>query len=224
MQRQIDFLQPVKAYTNDSFNYLALGNQITVHGECKYWWNNCGMAASNQDNDYYHIVLNNLRENNKSVVSYSYNYYDWEEKINNRRETYPMIDHYLSDKLDLVTIQLGDDCLSNKNFKTDLRHLIKHIKAKSEKAQIILVSNFTPKFDIDNIKKEISVEEDVEFADLKEIQDNTMYRAQLGDIVYDEVGKEHIIKEPIVQGQPNDQGMQYIADKIIEKIDIKKIR
>lgn len=28
------------------YDYLAIGNSITVHSECNFWWNECGMAAT----------------------------------------------------------------------------------------------------------------------------------------------------------------------------------
>jgi hypothetical protein len=39
---------------------LAIGNSITTHGKCSYWWSNAGMAASDELHDYFHIVKNIL--------------------------------------------------------------------------------------------------------------------------------------------------------------------
>ena len=30
----------------DDYNYLAIGNSITIHPLNEYWWNECGMAAT----------------------------------------------------------------------------------------------------------------------------------------------------------------------------------
>ncbi len=49
--------------SEDIFDYLAIGNSITLHGICDYWWGNYGMAASSIDNDYYHLVCNNIIKN-----------------------------------------------------------------------------------------------------------------------------------------------------------------
>lgn len=35
---------------------LVLGNSITLHGECSYWWGEWGMAASSRDKDFVHLV------------------------------------------------------------------------------------------------------------------------------------------------------------------------
>lgn len=32
------------------YDYLAIGNSITVHSECNFWWNECGMAATTSVN------------------------------------------------------------------------------------------------------------------------------------------------------------------------------
>lgn len=39
----------------DDYNYLAIGNSITIHQLNEYWWNECGMAATTAENDYAHI-------------------------------------------------------------------------------------------------------------------------------------------------------------------------
>lgn len=32
-------------YIDNGFNYLAIGNSITKHKKCDYWWNEIGMAV-----------------------------------------------------------------------------------------------------------------------------------------------------------------------------------
>ena len=41
-------------WKDGAFNYLAIGNSLTLHGICEYWWNECGMAASSLEKDYVH--------------------------------------------------------------------------------------------------------------------------------------------------------------------------
>ena len=41
---------------SDTYRYLALGNSLTWHRKCDYWWNECGMAASRAENDFVHVV------------------------------------------------------------------------------------------------------------------------------------------------------------------------
>lgn len=44
----------LKTWSTGNYNYFAIGNSITIHGKCDYWWNVCGMAASTLENDYVH--------------------------------------------------------------------------------------------------------------------------------------------------------------------------
>lgn len=56
---------------NNEFKYLAIGNSITQHGICDYWWNKHGMAASREDRDYVHLVKNGIGDKIKERISLS---------------------------------------------------------------------------------------------------------------------------------------------------------
>ncbi len=47
-------------WLEDGINYLAIGNSITLHPINSFWWNEIGMAASDAQYDYFHIVLSHL--------------------------------------------------------------------------------------------------------------------------------------------------------------------
>lgn len=48
-------------WDKESYNYLAIGNSITVHGFASYCWDDDrGMAASYDDSDYVHLDLNEI--------------------------------------------------------------------------------------------------------------------------------------------------------------------
>ena len=83
----------------DDYNYLAIGNSITIHPLNEYWWNECGMAATSAENDYVHIVTKAL-----VAKSYAYNFATWEMMWHDRGETLSLLDGLLSEELDLVTI------------------------------------------------------------------------------------------------------------------------
>ena len=78
-----------------AFNYLAIGNSITVHPKCDYWWNENGMAASKIDTDYYHIVVDFLKKN-VNVNSIPYNFSVWESLDTDRAETLELLDSFLN--------------------------------------------------------------------------------------------------------------------------------
>ena len=49
-------------WEDDAYNYLALGNSITKHAVCDYWWSEMGMAASSESNDYFHLVSSQIKD------------------------------------------------------------------------------------------------------------------------------------------------------------------
>ena len=51
---QAESNKKVVQWDSENYNYLAIGNSITLHGINDYWWNECGMAASTLENDYVH--------------------------------------------------------------------------------------------------------------------------------------------------------------------------
>ena len=67
-------------------------------------------------------------------------------------------------------------------------------------------------------KKLAAEKENVDFVSLDDIKGKTEYQAGLGTVVYDKDGNEHIIEHEGVAKHPGDKGMEYIADRVIEKI------
>ena len=59
---------------------LALGNSITTHGKCSYWWSKAGMAASDELHDYCHLLkkyIDDYKQDTENIIKV-YNYYVWE--------------------------------------------------------------------------------------------------------------------------------------------------
>lgn len=204
-------------YNDDVFNYLALGNSITIHKINDYWWSGAGMAASTIDKDYFHIVKSYLENENKKVYSYAVGYSIWEVQSNDRAETFEIIDPYLSNKLDLVTIQLSENVNDFSTFKQDFEELINYVKNKCPNAKIIIIDDFWHN-EYSKIKSEIAINNGAEFIDLSEIRGNNDYECGIGTIVYDINGNEHVVNHSGVARHPNDKAMAYIANAIIKKL------
>lgn len=206
-------------YSEDSFNYLAIGNSITYHGTCDYWWNEgVGMAASSNTKDYVHLLADYLnKEIKKDVTTYSYNFYTWEVQSADRAETLTLLDGLLNEKLDLVTIQLGENASDISTFEADFIELIKYIKNASPKAQIIVLGEFWLDSNKDIAKKNACKTCEIPFVDLSEIQGVTEYQAGLGTIVYDADGNEHVIEHEGVAAHPGDKGMEWMAKATLNR-------
>ena len=200
-------------------NYLAIGNSITKHGICDYWWNEIGMAATKEENDYFHLVCSELTKEYGNVNSFAYNFSIWETQSADRAETLAVLDPYLTEEIDLVTIQLGENATNLKTLETDFLYLLEYIQEKVPEAQMIVIGDFWEYKERDSLKEKAADSCGVPFIDLSEIKDNTEYECGIGTVVFDAEGKSHTVEHEGVAGHPNDKAMGYIAEKIINVLN-----
>lgn len=205
-------------WLSDGFNYLAIGNSITWHDLSSSWWNKVGMAASDAEHDYFHIVSSYLNAKHKEFMGLSYNFSVWEVQNYDRDETLQYLNHYLSPTLDLITIQLAENAIELSTYKEDYESLINYIKKMAPKARILVVGDFWTKDNRNDLKISAVKAANVEFVPLYGIADNRDYYCGMGTIVFDNDGKEHIVEHIGVAAHPGDKGMQAIADRIISAL------
>lgn len=219
------FRQNCKKYvTGGGYNYLAIGNSITLHEIDDYWWSLCGMAASELSKDYFHLVTEELMKHNSLVNSYAYGSSVWETMAHDRAEALSLIDPYLNEHINLITIQLGENAIDLTTFESDYEYLIRHIKQKCPNAQIITVSDFWENGERDKMKFRASERCNVRVADISAIKDNHDYMCGIDSEVIGDDGEKHIVKHAGVANHPGDKGMRYIADRIIECIDYTNMK
>ena len=130
LSNQLDELQHSSVtWLDQGINYFAIGNSITSHSIADYWWNNgVGMAPSCEENDYVHQISKRIEDNyNELVETKAYNFYTWEVQANDRAETLQLLDQYLSDELDLITIQLSENVSNVSTFQEDFEELCRYI-------------------------------------------------------------------------------------------------
>lgn len=203
-----------KLWPRDSFNYLAIGNSLTIHGLCKYWWNHIGMAASDADHDYFHLVTRGLRKRHGKVTAHAINFAIWEFTGHDRDQTFSRIDKVLGEGISLVTIQLGENAKDRGTFAEDYVSLIEHIRKKTGgKAQIVVVGDF---WTDDPVRAEAARKCGVDYVSLKDAHDNPRFRSRIGAVVFDADGAPHTIRHKGVARHPGDDGMAFIAAKILE--------
>ncbi|MCR4704151.1 MAG: SGNH/GDSL hydrolase family protein [Saccharofermentans sp.] len=206
-------------WLEDGYNYLAIGNSITQHGISSYWWNEIGMAASDEEHDYYHLVLKHIEENKGKTKGISYNFYIWETQSHDRDEALELLDQYLSPELDLITVQLGENAGDLTTFQKDYVSLLQYIRSKAPNARILVLGDFWISENRDELKAAAAAEANVEFVSLDGIASNEEYYCGLGTVVYDAEGNEHIVEHDGVARHPGDNGMKAIADRIIATLD-----
>ena len=205
-------------WLDGGYNYLAIGNSITIHSITSFWWNEVGMAASDEDHDYYHLVLKYLESKEDNVMGVPYNFSVWETQSHDRDETLEYLDHYLSPDLDLITVQLAENASDLATYQEDYVSLLEHIKDKAPNARILVVGDFWSRDNRDELKQNAVLEAQVEYISLEGITDNKDYYCGLGTSVYDKDGNEHIVEHSGVANHPGDNGMQAIAERIIEAL------
>jgi len=197
-----------------TFRYLALGNSLTWHVKCDYWWNECGMAASKAENDFVHVVAKGLEEQYDEVEFKAYNFSVWEITAHDRIQTVQVIDAMLTEDLDLITLQLSENVTDMTTFAKDFEELVKHVKTKCPNAKLVIVDDFW-NLTKGNIKKGIAEKLGVAFADLSAIRGKTEYQSAMWATVYDEKGNAHVVDHVGVACHPGDKGMKYIGEAIL---------
>ena len=203
------------------FNYFAIGNSLTTHPIMDgIWWGNWGMAASTRENDFVHKVCSSL-EQKYTVHSNAIYYTSWETAAD-RNSQLSILDPYLNADLDLVTIQLGDNITGNFGTLTsDYQNLIGYVRSKAPHAQIMVIDQFCwPNGTIQQAQQTASSTYGVDYISLAPIQ-NINYKVG-GATVSGDDGAMHTIYNGAVGCHPNDAGMQYIADQILQRITVTK--
>lgn len=193
----------------DGYNYLAIGNSLTlIEGD----WGR-GICSTLPNNDYFGLVKKYLNEHKTGpVTTHRFNYYVW-EVAKNRDSVLDLADSYISDKLDLVTIQLGENVYDFSSYKDDLKKLVLYIQSHAPKAKIIIIDDFwNDKTSIQ--RKETAEDLNIAFADLRSIRGNNSYQSREGVIVKKTNGGEMSVPKE-AETHPNDDGFKYIAEKII---------
>lgn len=218
LQQQIASLKnndatPVE-YDAEAFNYLAIGNSITLHSKCDYWWNEIGMAASIPQKDYFHLVSDYLSTEHNKVISYPYNFSVWEIQSADRTQTMSSLTKYLSEDLDLITIQLSENVINLDTFVADFKELITILQKACPSANIILVDDFwsTEKSEL---KRQAANDLGIPFASLDSIRGIEAYKCGMNTTVYGDDNTSHSVEHNGVAAHPGDKGMQAIADAII---------
>lgn len=204
-------------YEDDSFNLLALGNSLTLIDS----WER-GICSTYPDNDYYGLLKSELINHYQKVISYRYNFAIYEQLSNNKRnEALQLIDSFLSEKLNLIIVQLGENVQSIEYYEENLSILIEYIKEKSPNAIILMIGDWWS-YERNEIRKNVCAKNNLLFADLSEIINNPDYQSQTGSICYLNDGTTIIVPE-IAATHPGDKGFEYIYNKIVECLKEKNI-
>lgn len=203
-------IKEVKEIKEDSKiiqDVIILGNSITYHPKWESigWRGDWGMAASSQDKDYVHILIDSLKGINPLVNVEFYNIAEFERDF--YKFDLSTIDSIKRVNTDLLIVNLGENVseenASKYNFTLYLDKLINHISKDSEK---ILVNSFFPK--------------DIVNAQIKNLTDSLDYGLiNVEPLYYDNSNKAlNQFVNKSVGKHPSDKGMKEIANLIFNSI------
>ncbi len=149
----------LKAYEDESFNEFTpnnilstsnklkiafIGNSLTLHGPAPAigWNNDCGMAASNTNTDFAHLLASKLGLIDNDI--FVGNFTELERvDIRNNNEQFTLLKEVFDKKPVITIIQLGDNISDNEqlqHFQNNLQLLMPDIKNKS--SNIFLLSTW----------------------------------------------------------------------------------
>ena len=216
-----------EAETDRSFDYLAIGNSITRHPVMDdWWWGDWGMAASTEENDYFHLVRERIALQYGEFTAEALNFRVWEDPFYERADTLPYLEGYLNERLDLVTVMLGENVLRPEGatdeeyflqMERDFTALVTHIREKAPEAKIIVVGCFWADDVLDSAKQKVCEEQGVIYLPLQEIQGEE-WRIGQGSVVKGGDGNDHVVEDMGVAQHPNDEAMRYIAEQIAANV------
>lgn len=200
-------------WSDDDFNFLAIGNSLTL---IRSWER--GICSTKPDNDYFGLINSYLRTDYSEVCSHRWNFSIW-ERAAERSSVLDLLNSFLSEKVDLIVIQLGENVLITSEadinrYEQDLGKLINCLRSKALKAQIVVVDDFWDE-SRSNIRKKVAKEKGCLFADLEEIRGRKEYQSKEGtECLMTDGTIKRVSRE--AETHPGDEGMKYIAEKIIE--------
>ena len=195
----------------DGYNWMAIGNSLTWMSS----WQR-GICSTRPDNDYFSIVKTWLEERNGTVQAERCNYSIWEQSTL-KSTMFDQITPYLSEKLDLVTIQLGENVTALDTYGEDLRMLIRHIRKHCPSAQIVLIDEFWSQ-EKSEIRRSVATEAGIAFVDLGEIRGKEEYQSREGTECLLADGSM-ITVDKDAETHPGDAGMAYIAEQLIKTLE-----
>ncbi len=209
------------------YDYLAIGNSITMHPRQSYWPDAMGMGATRQEYDYYHIVSNTLAascaEKGVAYNSAALNYAIWEIMSGQRSSVLYLLDPYLSEDLELVTLQLGENAIPDAaGFAQDFPLLIQYIRQKAPNARIVIVGNFWNDAVETAAKLQCVQAYGLTYVDLSGISvdpyvtDTKSSYVFGNELAYDANGVGHSCTKDAVKLHPNNAGMAYIAQSLLQ--------
>jgi hypothetical protein len=190
---------------------LILGNSITITRPVpEIGWNaHWGMAASSEENDYVHLLIDKFKKYNDSVEVRYASVSNFEREFWNY--DYSQLDGFRSFVPDLIIIRLGDNVddteATNRRFDDHLFNFISYLK-NGKRTAICTTSTFWPSKPVNEQIRSLSMRENYIYVSIDDLVKDPTNKA---------IGK---FSDPDVAEHPSDKGMLNIANRISDKLGI----
>lgn len=186
--------------------FLVVGNSITRHG-VKHdigWHNDWGMAASDIERDYVHILYRALSERYTDAVLCITQVATWEREFKNGTAILPTFKEARDFGADALVMRLVENCPNNAEdiplFKEKYGEFVRYLQGDTVTKTVVTTGFWRHNLD-DGIR---------EYA-----AENGCALVELGDLGEDESMKAiGLFEHEGVANHPGDKGMQAIADRI----------
>jgi len=189
---------------------MFVGNSITLHGIAPaIGWNlECGMAASSQENDYVHIIMDKVNHLKADSAFCICQVAEWEREYKNGTQKHGLFENACDFNADIIIARFIENCPANnfesEKFKTELDALLSYLN-KSGKAKIIITTGFW-RHPGDSAIIEYATEKNLPLIEL----------GDLGEM--DEMKAIGLFEHSGVANHPGDLGMKHIAERIFDEI------
>ncbi len=188
---------------------MFAGNSITLHGikEDIGWMNEWGMAASEKEKDYVHLVMKKILQKDAEASFCICQVAEWERNYKTGRDTLGLYSIARDYGADIIIARFVENCPWSEDFDADIfkKEYIKLIDYLNStgKAKIILTSSFW-KHPANAVIEEIAEEKGFPYAELSDLGECEDMKA---------IG---LFEHEGVANHPGDKGMEAIAERILE--------
>ena len=196
---------------NSGTRIMFVGNSITKHGYKADigWFYNFGMAASCEENDYFHICMSELKKKYQNPAFCICQVSQWEANYKTGEEKYPLYQDAQSFDADIIIMRAIEnvpaDGFDKDIFFEEYDKLLKFLNP-SGKAKIIITTSFWIHPADDSVRL---------YA-----KEHNLPLCELGDLgEMDEMKAIGKFEHSGVANHPGDLGMKTIAERILSKME-----
>ena len=191
---------------------LITGNSILKHGpNTSLGWNgNYGMAASSENNDFAHLIMQKVREIHPNAVFCLVQAAQWERGFDDEG----ILDKYAPApdfRPDVVIYRLGEnvteDYLAQHELLPAINSYLRFLTSKCDDVKYVFTTNFWKNEAVDNATRAAAQAKGVEAIEIGHLGSDDIYKAK------------GLFSHSGVANHPGDKGMEAIADAIWTQLE-----